>query len=63
MGGWSLDLTTHDENNEPWDFNRTHMRNKVAREVLQGKPLVPIGSPMCTVYSTMNYIQYLPLVA
>eukprot|EP00973_Karenia_brevis_P017711 2432936-Karenia_brevis.AAC.1 len=26
--GWSLDLTTMDENGEPWDFSKVHMKNK-----------------------------------
>ena len=29
--GWSLDLTTSDENGRPWDFDCVHMRNKAAR--------------------------------
>ena len=57
-GGWSLDLTTHDEHGHPWDFNKQHMRNKAVRKLLSDKPLVLIGSPMCTAYSTMNRINY-----
>ena len=44
--GWSLDLTTQDENGRVWGPNR--MRNKAIRELIQGKPRLLIGSPICT---------------
>ena len=49
--GWSLDLTTTDENGRPWGFQCTHVRNKAARKLLQEKPTLVIGSPMCTEFS------------
>lgn len=53
--GWSLDLTTVDENGRPWDFDCVHMRNKVARKVMPDQPMILIGSPMCTEFcSWMN---------
>ena len=48
LGDQALDLRTLKPNGEPWDFNRLHMRNKAVRKLLQDKPLVLIGSPMCT---------------
>lgn len=56
--GWSLDLTTQDEDGRYWDFTDPTMRNRVARKVLRDKPMLLIGSPMCTVYSAMNRINH-----
>ena len=56
--GWSLDLTTQDTDGRYRDFNDPEMRNRAARKVLQDRPVFLIGSPMCTVYSTMNYINH-----
>ena len=57
-GGWSLDLTTRDEDGLPWDFNDAKMRNRAIRKILHGKPLIFIGSLMCTEYSAMNMINH-----
>ena len=56
--GWSLDLTTEDTDGRAWDFNHLEMRNRAIRKLLQGKPRLLIGSPMCTAYSCMNNINY-----
>ena len=56
--GWSLDLTTRDENGRPWDFNDKAMRNAAVRELLNDKPRLLIGSPMCGPFSSMNNINY-----
>ena len=56
--GWGMDLTTQDNDGRPWDFNILEMRNRAARKVLEDKPLLLIGSPMCTVYCTMNNINH-----
>ena len=56
--GWSLDFTTTDDEGNPWDFNKAHMRNKVVRKLLTDKPRFSIGSPMCTAFSAMNYINH-----
>ena len=50
--GWSLDLTTTDENGRAWGFDCVHMRNKAARKLLIDKPKLLIGSPMCTDFSS-----------
>ena len=60
-GGWSLDLTTHDEKGQPWDFNSSTMRNKAVRNLRIDKPLVLIGSLMCTEYSAINRINHCKL--
>ena len=57
-GGWSLDLITCDTDGLPWDFNSAKMRNRAIRKLLNDKPIVLIGSPMCTEYSTMNQINH-----
>lgn len=57
-GGWSLDFTTNDEDGMPWDFNDARIGNRAIREIVNDKPLVLIGSPMCTEYSTMNRINH-----
>ena len=56
--GWSLDLTKTDQYGNAWDFNSPEMRNKAVRQVLEDKPLLLIGSPMCTIYSAMNRINH-----
>ena len=56
--GWSLDMTTHGFDGKRWDFNNTEMRNRAARKVLRDEPLLLIGSPMCTVFSVMNDVNY-----
>ena len=56
--GWSLDLTTIDEDGRPWDFNQVSMRNKAVRKLLTDKPRLLIGSPMCTAFSSFNNINY-----
>ena len=56
--GWSLDLTTCDEQGRQWDFNCPAMRNVAVRKLLQDKPRLLVGSPMCSAFSTMNNINY-----
>ena len=56
--GWSLDLATCDEMGRPWDFNQQQMRNAAIRKLLQDRPRLLIGSPMCGPYSTMTNINY-----
>ena len=47
--GWSLDISTHGKDGRAWDFNIPEMRNRAARMVLTDKPVLLIGSPMCTI--------------
>ena len=56
--GWSLDITTRDTDGRPRNFNEIEMRNRAVRRVIKDQPLFLIGSPMCTVFSTMNRINY-----
>ena len=54
--GFALDITTVDENGEAWDFNRVEQRRKARELVLQDRPLLLIGSPMCTRFSAWQRI-------
>ena len=56
--GWSLDLITCDERGRPWNFNSKSMRNAAKRKLIEDKPLLLIGSPMCGPFSVMNSINY-----
>ena len=52
--GWSLDLTTCDTDGKAWGFNSKEMRNRAARKLLRDKPMVLVGSPMCSPFGVMN---------
>ena len=41
-----------------WDFNNPTMRNRATKKFLNDKPVVLIGSPMCTEYSALNRINH-----
>ena len=56
--GWSLDLIIEDTDRRAWDFNHLGMRNRAIRKLLQDKPRLLVGSPMCIAYSCMNNINY-----
>ena len=54
--GWSLDLTTKDSDGKAWDFSKKNMQQRAIDKIKQDKPLLIIGSPMCTDWSTiMNF--------
>ena len=51
--GLSLDLTVRDpDDGQPWDFSLKSKRNKACRLLQASKPILFIGSPMCTAFST-----------
>ena len=53
--GWSLDITGRDTDGKPWNFSRKEMQDRAEKKVRQDKPVLLIGSPMCTDWSpTMN---------
>ena len=54
--GFALDLTTNDENGNPWDFNCPGQRQKARQLRAETKPYFLIGPPCCTMYSTCGYI-------
>ena len=53
--GRGMDLATQDDDGRAWDFNIFEMRNGAARRILTDRPLLRIGGPKCTFYSTMNH--------
>ena len=54
--GFALDLTTVDSDGRPWDFDEKVMRDRALERVRREKPLLLIGSPMCTAFSTWQRI-------
>ncbi len=48
----SLDLTGCDEQGKPWDFNLKEQRDKAEKILDEQRPLLLIGTPMCTAFST-----------
>ena len=54
--GLALDLTVPDENGEPCDFSRPSMRLKAEKLLDEQKPTLLVGTPMCTAFSTWQYI-------
>ena len=56
--GWSLDICTNDEDGRPWDFTQAEMGNRAARKVIEDKPLLPIGSPPCTDWTSLMNLNW-----
>ena len=53
--GWSLDLTLNDPlTGQPWDFTKKEVRARVKELVRDSKPFMLIGSPPCTMFSTLQ---------
>ena len=52
--GWSLDLTTTTPEGLPWDFSQPARRAEARKLVQEQKPLLLIGSPMCTRFSMLQ---------
>ena len=51
--GWGLDLTTKDKDGKYWDFSKIEMRQRAIAKIKKDKPLLIVGSPMCTDWSPM----------
>ena len=56
--GWSFDLTTTDENGIPWDFSKEERRKAAMERVPRDEPLLLIGSPMFTNWSTIMNVNW-----
>ena len=52
--GWSLDLTVTDDQGQPWDFSKHECREKARQLLHKTKPLLLVGSPMCTWFSLLQ---------
>ena len=57
-GGWSLDLTTSDHDGKKWDFSKKEMRERAIAKIEKDRPLLIVGSPMCTDWSTMMFMNW-----
>ena len=66
LPGFALDLTTNDYDGRAWDFDDKEMRDRALKRVRDEKPLLLVGSPMCTAFSvwqrTNNLIRWLVTV-
>ena len=54
--GFALDLTTADSDGRQWDFDDVTMRERAMRRVKEDRPMLLVGSPMCTAFSTWQRI-------
>ena len=57
--GFAMDLTTVDEQGRPWDFDDEATRERARAIVVRDKPMLLVGSPMCTAYSAWQHINRL----
>ena len=56
--GWSLDLTTDDPRaGLPWDMGKREVRNRVRQLVEETRPVMLIGFPPCTLFSSFQYLK------
>ena len=56
--GWGLDLTTTDVDGKAWDFSRKEMRDRAINKIKRDKPLLIVGSPTCTDWSTIMQLNW-----
>ena len=56
MPGFALDLTTADTDGALWDFDSKVMRERAMKKVKEERPMLLVGSPMCTAFSTWQRI-------
>ena len=54
--GFALDLTTVDEDGRRWDFDDVSMQERALKRVREERPMLLVGSPMCTAFSTWQRI-------
>ena len=54
--GFALDLTTADADGLAWDFDEKEMRDRALERVRREQPMLLVGSPMCTAFSTWQRI-------
>ena len=57
--GLAFDLTVKDpDDGQPWDFSLKSKRDKARRILQETKPMLLIGSPMCTHFSTWQRLNW-----
>ena len=49
-----MDLTVTDDQGQPWDFSKHECREKARQLIHKTKPLLLVGSPMCTWFSLLQ---------
>lgn len=54
--GFALDLTTTDDNGVPWDFTKKSHRDRAEALLEEQRPMLLIGSPVCTAFSSWQFI-------
>jgi len=54
--GFALDLTTYDEHGVKWDFDVAERRQAAREKVKKEKPLLLIGSTMCTRFCAWQHV-------
>ena len=54
--GFALDLATADTDGRQWDFDDKVMRDRAMGRVKTERPMLLVGSPMCTAFSTWQRI-------
>ena len=59
LPGFALDLTTHDTDGRRWDFDDPEMRERAWDKIKTERPLLIVGSPMCTAFSAWQNINNL----
>ena len=52
----AFDLTVNDEEGRPWDFDVASQREKAWKIVVEQKPTLLVGTPMCTAFCTWQNI-------
>ena len=50
--GVAMDLATTDENGMPWDFHKLERRQAARAKLQKERPMLLVGSPMCTRFCT-----------
>ena len=54
LSGVAFDLTTNDEDGNPWDFCLESQRQKAAQKIEEQQPDLVVGSPMCAPCSNLQ---------
>ena len=55
-GGWSLDLTTVDDDGKCWDFSNADMKARAMKKLRVDKPYLLVVSPMCGPFSELQEV-------
>ena len=55
---WALDLTTSDDEGQPWDFSLPRQRRKAMDLLNRDKPLFLVACPMCGPFSSIKDVNY-----